>query len=269
MIGPVTPSPVTLAFAWGLALSTCGTLAFAGDAPAQVEGVRCERRTLGGDPDKACFFIRRVGADGAPVVATKVLVVLPGGDGSESFNPFVQNLTRWAVPEGYLVVQLVAPRFRDDQQVVWPTKRNPVKGMDFTSEAFIREAVREGGREPDTNLDPRHVYTLSWSSGGPAAYAESLSIDTPVKGSLVAMAVFVEKWLPPLKAAEGQRYYLLQSPDDAVTPLASAELAERELESHGATVKLQTYPGGHGWHGDPVALVREGVAWLEEGGGND
>ena len=92
-------------------------------------------------------------------------------------------------------------------------------------------------------------------------------VATPVKGSLVAMAVFVERWLPPLKAAEGQRYYLLQSPDDTVTPLVSAETAKRALEAHGATVKLQPYPGGHGWHGDTMAMVREGVRWLEEGEG--
>jgi hypothetical protein len=28
-------------------------------------------------------------------------------------------------------------------------------------------------------------------------------------------------------------------------------------------VKLQTYPGGHGWHGDPQQMIRAGVTWLE------
>jgi len=28
-------------------------------------------------------------------------------------------------------------------------------------------------------------------------------------------------------------------------------------------VKLTTYPGGHGWHGDPQKMIRTGVTWLE------
>jgi hypothetical protein len=36
------------------------------------------------------------------------------------------------------------------------------------------------------------------------------------------------------------------------------------LREQGATVQLQTYPGGHGWQGDPFGMIRQGVQWLEQ-----
>ena len=43
-----------------------------------------------------------------------------------------------------------------------------------------------------------------------------------------------------------------------------AEQARDELEKRGATIKLVTYEGGHGWHGKRYARIQEGIAWLEE-----
>jgi dienelactone hydrolase len=41
------------------------------------------------------------------------------------------------------------------------------------------------------------------------------------------------------------------------------EAARKTLTAAGARVKLQTYQGGHGWHGDPHKMIRTGVTWLE------
>ena len=39
--------------------------------------------------------------------------------------------------------------------------------------------------------------------------------------------------------------------------------ARKQLTAAGAKVKLQTYEGGHGWHGDPFEMIRAGIDWLE------
>ena len=46
-------------------------------------------------------------------------------------------------------------------------------------------------------------------------------------------------------------------------PDAPGRAASEELAEHGATVKLQTYEGGHGWHGDVYGNIAAGVKWLE------
>jgi predicted esterase len=43
-----------------------------------------------------------------------------------------------------------------------------------------------------------------------------------------------------------------------------AEQAVRELKKSGATVKLVTYEGGHGWRAGLYEQIREGIGWLEK-----
>jgi predicted esterase len=43
-----------------------------------------------------------------------------------------------------------------------------------------------------------------------------------------------------------------------------AEEANKSLAANGARVRLETYAGGHGWHGDVYGDIRRGVEWLEE-----
>jgi hypothetical protein len=43
-----------------------------------------------------------------------------------------------------------------------------------------------------------------------------------------------------------------------------AEQTVKELKNAGATVKLATYDGGHGWRGNLYDNIREGVQWLEK-----
>jgi predicted esterase len=91
-----------------------------------------------------------------------------------------------------------------------------------------------------------------------------LSKDTPLKGAFVAMSVFVPAKLPPLSGAKGQKYFLLQSPDDQVTKYKFAENALLQLTKNGATVELKGYDGGHGWQGDVFGNIRAGIEFLEK-----
>ena len=43
-----------------------------------------------------------------------------------------------------------------------------------------------------------------------------------------------------------------------------AEQARKDLMAAGAKVRLQTYPGGHGWQGDVFPMIQSGVQWLEQ-----
>ncbi len=138
--------------------------------------------------------------------------------------------------------------------------------MRFTTEEFLHAVVRD--IEQRHRLDPRSVFTLSWSSSGPAAYAASLAPGTVVRGSFIAMSVFRPGQLPPLDRARGQAYYLLHSPQDWI-PLRMAEEARDGLRAAGASVELATYQGGHGWHGDVYGNLRAGLRWLESRAAGD
>jgi len=78
------------------------------------------------------------------------------------------------------------------------------------------------------------------------------------------MSVFKPDLLPELKNAKGHGYFLYHSPDDRVCPFRMAERAVKDLEKNGATVKLATYDGGHGWRAGLYDHIREGVQWLEK-----
>ncbi len=202
------------------------------------------------------------GGESSPAKGYKVLIVLPGGDGSAEFLPFVKRIYKHALSDEYLVIQLIAHSWRRNQQIVWPTKKNGVPGMKLSTEEFLAAAVGEVGE--GVKIDKRHVYALAWSSGGPAVYAASLDQDTPLTGAFVAMSVFNPRFLPPLEAAKGRAYYLWHSPDDRICPYHMAQDAEKQLRENGADVKLETYDGGHGWRGNVFGSLRDGVSWLEE-----
>ena len=62
----------------------------------------------------------------------------------------------------------------------------------------------------------------------------------------------------------GEAYWLEQSPEDPITTFDHAEKAKTTLEKLGAKVHLESYEGGHGWHGDLFGRLKRGFAWLEE-----
>jgi predicted esterase len=230
-------------------------------AQEQVEGVRVKQYTL--EPTALKYYM--IAADGklpTPQRGFKLLIAMPGGSGSDDFLPFVQNIYKNALDKEFLLVQLVAPKWRQEQKIIWPTAANKVPGQKVSVEDFIKAAVADVKKR--TRVEQRHVYTLSWSSSGPAAYAISLNKDTPVTGSFVAMSVFHPSELPALKQrAKTQRYYIFHSKEDRVCPYRMAELARDTLRAAGAKVEFAEYEGGHGWHGDVFGNIRKGIEWLQ------
>jgi predicted esterase len=196
-----------------------------------------------------------------PEKGYKLLIVMPGGDGSTDFLPFVKRIFKYALSDQYVVAQLVAPKWAEQQVIVWPTARDKVQGQKASVEDFISQCVDDV--KTKTRIDERHVYTLSWSSGGPAAYAASLHKDTPVKGSFVAMSVFWPNRLPNLRPAKDKSYYIFHSQQDQVCQYWMATSARDKLREAGANVELAEYEGGHGWMGNVFGNIRKGIEWLE------
>lgn len=199
----------------------------------------------------------------APRDGWRLLVVLPGGGGGADFAPFVGRIRENALGEDWLIAQIVAPVW-DEQQaksLVWPTKLSPWPKMKFTCEELFAAVVKDVAARRE--LDPRYLFTLSWSSSGPLAYTLALDKDSLVTGSFIAMSVYKPDQLPSLKGAKGQAFYILHSPEDTVCPLSMAEDAHKQLEKAGAEVEFATYAGGHGWRGDVFGNLRTGVEWPE------
>jgi predicted esterase len=190
-----------------------------------------------------------------------LLVVMPGGDGSSDFHPFVKRIYKSAVPDGFLVVQPVAPKWTKDPQVIWPTEKVKGDGMKFTTEDFVEQMIEDVGKAK--KIDPARVYTLSWSSSGPAAYALATRKKAVVRGSLIAMSVFHPEEFD-LDRVKDRAFYILHSPQDETCPFKMAEQARDTLRKKGAQVEFATYEGGHGWKGNVFGNIRAGVDWLEK-----
>ncbi len=219
-------------------------------------------QTIKGDANKRYFLIKPSGA--APAAGYKLLVVLPGGDGSADFNGFVTNIQKQAAP-GYIVAQAVAPVWsKSEDRIVWPTAKLPDPKMKFSTEEFIEAIVADV--KSKEKVDEKHVFLLGWSSGGPACYAEALKAGSPVTGVFAAMSVFHPEQLA-MGNAKGKAFYIYQSPEDKVVPARFADAARDQLAAKGAKTTLATYAGGHGWHGDVFGDIRKGLAWLEGNAG--
>lgn len=227
---------------------------------ADVADIPSQDLRAGGDANKRYFLIGPKKDAGAPEGGFGLLLVLPGGSGSADFHPFVKRIYKHAVGDGFIAAQLVSMKWTPDQRIIWPTSKSRVAGMKFTTEQFIETVIRDVRKKH--KLDARRIFTLSWSSGGPAAYAASLSGGS-VKGSFVAMSVFKPNTLPPLARAKGHAYYLYHSPEDPICPIAQARDAAVRLKKSGARTTLVEYPGGHRWGGPIYPNIRKGIAWLE------
>lgn len=231
---------------------------------ADVADVPCQDLRAGGDSNKRYFLIGAADKAKAPAGGYRLLIVLPGGDGSADFNPFIRRIYKNALKKDWLVAQLVAPRWNEQQakRVVWPTQRTHYPGAKFTTEQFIDAVIADV--QAKTKVDPQKIFLFGWSSGGPACYAAMLRKDTPAAGAFIAMSVFLPPQASTLAHAKGKAFYLLQSPDDKVTRMRFAEAAQKALEPAGAAVKLQPYAGGHGWRGNVFGMISAGVRWLDE-----
>jgi len=237
--------------------SAWGELPPAGSAPAAADE---DVRVLGGDPLRRYVLHGPRGA--APAEGFRLLVVLPGGDGSLDFRPFVGSLAAEALPASYLVAQAIAPAWTDDpERVVWPTRGLEGKRARYESEAVIEAVIADVAKAH--RLDERHVYLLGWSSGGPPCYAAAVAKGSRVRGAFVAMSVFKPEQLGSLSGAKKRAFYVLHSPEDFIA-MSFPERAVKELAQAGARTTLVTYAGGHGWHGDVHGTIAAGVRWLEE-----
>jgi predicted esterase len=190
--------------------------------------------------------------------------VLPGGDGSADFHPFIRRIYKHVLSTQWLIAQLVAPEWDENQfrRLVWPVEGLRYPAARFTTEEFVLAVVADVRAR--AKVDPKRVFLLGWSSGGPPCYATALRKDTPVAGAFIAMSVFRPEQIPPLENARGKAFCLLHSPDDRVTPMRFAQSAENALRAAGARVHLQQYPGGHGWRGPVWQLLRDGITWLDK-----
>jgi predicted esterase len=215
----------------------------------------------GKDENKRYFLIEPPKTNKEPKKGYGLLIVLPGGAGGADFQPFIKRIYKNAVPEGYVLAQLVAVKWTEKQEIVWPTATSRVPGMKFSTEEFVDAVIDD--LTGKYKLDPERVFTLTWSSSGPAAYAASL-INNKITGSFIAMSVFKPDHLPQLEKAKGHGYFLYHSPDDRACPFWMAEQAAKQLNESGATVKLATYDGGHGWRGNMYRDIQTGIEWLEK-----
>jgi predicted esterase len=238
-------------------------LLFCTRLPAQddVADVSSQDLRAGKDEQKRYFLIEPTKGAKAPEKGYGLLLVLPGGDGTADFHPFVKRIYKHAVPKGYVLAQPVAVKWTEQQEFVWPTMKNRVEGMKFSTEEFVDAVINDVASK--YKLDPEGVFTLTWSSSGPAAYAMSLS-NEKITGSFIAMSVFQPKFLPSLQKAKGHAYYLYHSLDDSVCPFRMAQQAAKDLLKNGAKVNLATYEGDHGWTGDLYGDIRRGIEWLEK-----
>ena len=219
----------------------------ADEVPADIAEMKVQDLRAGGDEKKRYFVIHRPVEP--PKDGWRTLFVLPGGSGDAQFQPFVTRIAKNALPDGYLVVELVAPVWspQQAQNNVWPTDKLRGPEVKFTTADFfltVRDEVTKANK-----LDPRFSFTLTWSSSGLNGYGLSLHPKAGITGTFVAMSVFQPAMLPALSAAKGRPYFLYHSPQDFI-PIAQPEAARDALQKAGATVEFQTYEGGHGWKGN-------------------
>jgi predicted esterase len=233
----------------------------AAEAAADAADIKVQDLRAGGDEKKRYFVNLRPGQP--PKDGWRTLYVLPGGPGTAEFQGFVTNIAKSSLPENYLVVQLVAPVWTPQQAQtnVWPMEKDRGREVKFSTVDFFEAVHKEVSKAH--KLDPRYIFTLTWSSSGSNGYTFSLLPKSVVTGSFVAMSVFRPDVLPPLSRAKGKPYFIYHSPADSI-PFAMAEAARDALKKAGATVELLSYNGGHGWHGDTMGNIRKGVQWLEE-----
>jgi len=194
------------------------------DPAADIADVPAEDLRAGKDDDKRFFLIGPKDDKDAPEAGRGLIIMMPGGGGTVDFHPFVKRIYKNAVPPGYLVAQPVAINWTSVQKVVWPTKDSPADKMKFSTEEFVEAIINDVVSQRRINRE--RIYTLSWSSSGPAAYSISLT-NKSVCGSFVAMSVFKPKFLPALEGSKGHAYYIHHSRQDRICPYAMAEQAAK------------------------------------------
>jgi|GEM_PF-978107 len=228
-----------------------------------VADIKSQDLRAGGNSEMRYFLIGPKAGAQAPADGYSLLVVMPGGDGSADFHVFVTRIFKYAIGSDYLVAQPVAIKWTPGQRIVWPTDKSTVDKMRFSTEEFVEAVIKDAGTK--FKINPKRIFTLSWSSSGPAAYVIALQDKTAVTGSFVAMSVWQPDNLPPVANAKSRPFYIYHSPDDRVCAIRLAREAQKALSGAGAIVRFVEYPGGHGWtSGNIYPDIRAGIEWLED-----
>jgi len=236
--------------------------------PADIADIPSEEVRLAakgakkGAAEASYFFIGPKKDVKVPEKGYGLLIVLTGGDGGRDFLPFVKRIYKNALGDDWVAAQPIAPAWDRSKEIVWPLRATRGRGPVAATEDVVADVIADAAKR--VKVDPARIYLLTWSSGGPAAYAISLEKRKAITGFFIAMSVFKPQDLGPLAEAKGEAYYLLHSPDDQVCPFRMAQDAEKVLPKAGAKVKLVTYEGGHGWRGPVYDWIRDGVAWLDQ-----
>jgi predicted esterase len=247
-----------------LAIASCACFCFVVNANARgdVAEVASKELFAGEDKNKRYFLI---GADEQAATRADsfgLVIVLPGDENGAGIDPFVKRIHEKSLSKEYLVAQLVPVKWTAEQEVIWPTEKTGVEKQGFSTEGFIEAVIKD--IKAKYRLNENYIFTLSWSSGGPAAYAYSLQKEKSATGSFIAMSAFEPGSLPGLEHAKGHAYFIFHSPTDGTCPVSMAEEAEQSLKNSGARVKLQKYGGGHNWPEYPYGRITSGIWWLEE-----
>src|SRR5262249_26756589 len=125
--------------------------------PEIQDSISVERWYAGGNL-KQQYFLMRHRTPAKPADKYGLVVIVPGGPGTAEFLPFGPNvLTALAIPDEFLVVQLVAPQWRPgDDRIVWPSHVFPDDKAEFTTEAFLSAVIDEVmAKQP---IDARFVF---------------------------------------------------------------------------------------------------------------
>lgn len=230
------------------------------EVPPDLADVPALDLRIADDDMKRYFLIGNIESPTTRKVGRRVLVVMPGGDGSAAFSPFIRRIYQRTLNDEWVIAQVVAPKWGRGQTVVWPTQLQPFPKARFSTEQLIDDVIDDVAAR--CLIDPSEVYVLAWSSSGPAAYSIAFSENPRIAGAFIAMSVFHSGEYSKTVTTPTHGFYLLQSPEDKVTLFKHAEGARDFLVSIGANVKLTEYAGGHGWHGKPFEMLSEGINWL-------
>jgi len=74
-----------------------------------VADIPAAEHFAGGDTNKLYYLVTQAAGSATSTNSSPLLLVLPGGDGARDFQPFIKRLCKNALPNGYLVAQLIAP----------------------------------------------------------------------------------------------------------------------------------------------------------------
>lgn len=236
--------------------------AYSQNEASDVADIPSQDLRAGGEEKKRYFLVGPHENAKPPAEGWKLLIVLPGGDGSAEFHPFVKRIFKNSVPRDYLLAQPVAVKWTESQKIIWPSKKIEVAKMEFSTEEFVEAVIADVAKKQ--KIDRRYIFTLSWSSSGPVSYAMGLADKPMVTGSYIAMSVFKPEIVDSIKNAKGRTFFLDHSPEDKTCSFRFAEEARDAIKKNGGKVELVTYEGGHGWHGDMFVRMEKGIRWLEK-----